>query len=158
MRNKLILIFSFFIFITNAQQKPFPRRNLTYEWITNFKEIKSKEEKIKSVISKVYTDTAYINIKKVIIADNKTNDSTKHICKTLILISVQNKFYEIDLLENPKMKGILEILSSKNIESVRILDYPENVLSFGSNGLCGVVVMQTDNKKLIKKLKTILRK
>jgi hypothetical protein len=49
----------------------------------------------------------------------------------------------------------MEYISDENVLEIKILDYPENVTLYGTEGFCGVVAIYS-NKKLGRKIKKIL--
>jgi hypothetical protein len=134
-------------------KKPYPTKIENEIWLNEFRLIQSDSEKITEIKSKIYSDTLFYNYKKRIILDNPRNPE-KHICKVLLFIKFDNKYYDLDLLENPKLSKIMDYITLKNIKSIRILENPENVIYFGSSGVCGVIEIEC-NKKLYRKLKNI---
>ena len=154
MKFKLIFFFCFFCLLCKAQQKPYPTKRLAVEWLANFKKIESIEDKIESVISKIYFDTLYKKIDFILLDGNPEDSNYK--CKTLIFVSAFGKYYKIDLVENPKLNSIIKMLNMDTVNEVKVLESPENVIYFGTDGLCGVVIMETKNKKLVRKIKNIL--
>ncbi len=144
-----------FLFITlgvfgQKIEKPYPTQIESEIWLTKFRTLQSDAEKIIEIKNKIYSDTLFYNYKKSILLDNPKNPE-KHICKVLFKLKFNDKYYDIDLLENPKFSKIINYLDLNNITSIRILENPENVIQFGYDGLCGVITM-TCNKKLYRKM------
>ncbi|TRW89352.1 hypothetical protein [Flavobacterium sp. GT3R68] len=151
MKN-IIFILSFLSYLqANAQDKPYLTQKQNLAWVNNLKDLQLKSEKIDFIKAKIYSDTLY---EKRIILDN-SRDPEKHICQSLIVIIYLNKYYKIDLRENRNAKSIMKYISDENVLEIKILDYPENVTLYGTEGLCGVVTIYS-NKKLGRKMKNVL--
>lgn len=144
----------FFSIIACAQQnnKPYPYRVESENWINNYRNLKSDEERLSEIKKKIYSDTLYYNYKKRIILDNKVKDSSKHICKALIYLISNEELIDLDLQENPTLKDFINDLNLKKISSIRLLEYPENMTSFGTNGMCCVIYLECSDK-FMKKIK-----
>jgi hypothetical protein len=151
-KNILLLLISFGVF-AQQHKKPYPTQAENEIWLNEYRNIQSDSVRISEIKKKIYSDTLYYNYKKRIILDNPRNPE-KHICKVLLFIKFDNKYYDLDLLENPKLSKIMDYITLKNIKSIRILENPENVIYFGSSGVCGVIEIKC-NKKLYRKLKNI---
>jgi len=137
----------------SAQNKPYSFRMDSKKWIIELRNITSKSEKIEFVKAKIYSDTAYAN---PLIMSNNIRDSSRHVCKTIIAVKFRNDLFQIDLLENPNLKSILKFINNENINDITFLDDQMSVAYFGSNGLCGVVILNTRNKKFIRKIRNVL--
>ena len=148
----ITLLISMSIF-AQKNEKPNSTQVRTEIWLKQFKEIQSDSEKITMIKEKIHSDTLFSNNKNRIILDNPRNPE-KHICKILFIINFENNYYDIDLLETPKLSKIMNNINLKNITSIEIPTNHENVNYFGELGRCGVIKM-TCNKKLYRKLKRV---
>lgn len=155
LKTIITLFFSLSIF---AQQdsKPYPYRVESDIWIKNYRNLQTDEERLSEIKKKIYSDTLYYNYKKRIILDNKVKDSSKHICKALIYLISNEELIDLDLQENPTLKDFINDLNLKKISSIRLLEYPENMASFGTNGMCGVIYLECSNK-FFKKIKSKIK-
>jgi len=150
---KIVIVFIFSINVFAQQnEKPFPYRVESEIWLNNYRNLKTDSERLSLIKNKIYSDTLYYNYKKRMILDNKVKDSTKHICKVLIYLKNDNDFIDLDLQEIPVLKNFIDDLNLKKISSIRLLEYPENITSFGTNGMCGVIYLEC-SQRLMKKLK-----
>jgi hypothetical protein len=156
MNVKIIIIFLFISLTVFSQQnkKPYPRKIESEIWLNKYRALESDSQRITEIKNKIYSDTLYYNYKKNIILDNPRNPE-KHICKVLFVINFEDEYFDIDLLENPKLMKIMRKINLNNIKSINILENPENVIYFGSGGLCGVIKLKC-NKRLYRKIKNIL--
>ncbi len=148
-----IFLISFNLFAQKIE-KPYPKQIDSKIWIENFNRIKLNSEKIIEIKEKIISDTLFYNYKEGIILDNP-RDPKSHICKILFLIEFSGKYYEIDLLQNPKLLQIMKYIIEDNITEIKILNDFESAVLFSSYGSCGVIVMSS-NKKLKRKLKNVL--
>ena len=147
----ILLILSFLFYSqTNSQDKPYPTQKQSLAWVDNLQKLQLKSEKIDFIKAKIYTDTLY----EKRISLNHSRDSEKRICQSLIVLNYLNKYYKIDLRENRNAKLIMKYINEENVLAIKILDYPENVTLYGSEGQCGVVAIYS-NKKLGRKVKNV---
>ena len=156
MRNVLIFLFYFSVASVSAQETFYPRRIDSEKWLKQLKEITNKDERIDYITAKIYADTIYKNLANQIFMDNKIRDPEKHICRTIIVVKFANQYFKIDLVENPKLENIVKLFNSKRIDEITFLSEVESVANFGSDGLCGVVILNTKDKKFARKLRNVL--
>jgi hypothetical protein len=151
--NILILLFTINV-CSQQTEKPYPTQFENEIWMNKFRTLNSDTEKISEIKNKIFSDTLFYNYKKNIMFHN-SRDSKKHICKALINVNFKNHYYDLDLLANPNLSKIMNYLNLKNIVSITILEKPENTIHFGSQGICGVIIMKC-NRKLYRKIKNVL--
>jgi hypothetical protein len=151
MKNILLFLSFLFFLQANGQDEPYLTRKQNLAWVKKLKDLQLKSEKIDFIKAKIYSDTLYE--KRIIL--NNSRDPEKRVCKSLFVIIYLNKYYKIDLHENRNAKLIMKYISDENVHEIKILDYPENVTLYGTEGLCGVVMIYS-NKKLGRKMKNVL--
>ncbi|WP_333809021.1 hypothetical protein [Flavobacterium sp.] len=154
MKTTIILLFISINLCAQKIEKPYPKQIDSKIWIEKFNNLKSNSEKIIQIKNKIISDTLFYNYKKRIILDNP-RDPEKHICKILFLIEHNDKYYEIDLLQNPKLTQIMKYIKEDNITEIKKLDDYKSVVLFGNEGVCGIIVMSC-NKKLKRKIENVL--
>jgi hypothetical protein len=152
MKNILLFLSFLFFLQANGQDEPYLTRKQNLAWVKKLKDLQLKSEKIDFIKAKIYSDTLYE--KRIIL--NNSRDPEKRVCKSLFVIIYLNKYYQIDLHENRNAKLIMKYISDENIHEIKILDYPEDVTLFGTEGLCGVITIYS-NKRLGRKMKNVLK-
>ena len=105
--------------------------------------------------SKIYSDTLYYNYKKRIFFDNPKNPE-KHICKSLFFLKSKNEFIDLDLQQNPKLLDFIKNLNLRKIKSIKLIEFPENVIAFGDDAECGLIYLEC-SEQFMKKLKNIIK-
>ena len=153
---KIIITFLLISLSVFSQQskKPYPKQIESEIWLNKYRTLESDSERIIKIKNKIYSDTLYYNYKKSIILDNPRNPE-KRICKVLFVINFKDEYFDIDLLQSPKLLKVMRKINLNNIKSMKILENPENVMYFGSGGVCGVIIIKC-NKRLYRKIKNVL--
>ena len=105
-KNILLLLISFGVF-AQQNKKPYPTQAENEIWLNEYRNIQSDSGRSSEIKKKIYSDTLYYNYKKRIILDNP-RDPKKHICKVLFVIEYENKYFDFDLLENPKLIKVIK--------------------------------------------------
>lgn len=146
---KIIIIFFSISIFGQQNKKPYPYKVESDLWLNNYRNLQTNRERLSQIKNKIYSDTLY-NSKGFFL--NDTRDPKKYICKTLFFLKSNNEFIELDLQESPILIDFMNEINLKNIKSIRLLENPENVISFGTNGMCGVIYLEC-SKRFMKKLK-----
>ncbi|MEC4005207.1 hypothetical protein OX283_011105 [Flavobacterium sp. SUN052] len=152
---KIVVAFLFSLTVYAQQnEKPYPFMSESEIWLNNYRNLKSDSERLVEIKKKIVLDTLYYNYKDRLILDNPRNPE-KHICKTLFYLKHDKDFIDLDLLENPKLINFIKNLKLKNIETIELLENTKNAIYFGSNGMCGVIILECSEKFMTKFQKKI---
>lgn len=137
------------------------------EWIEQFDKLDSKSEQIAEIKKKIYTDSLFTTKnaqnrkkRKIIIKelDNFEEASGKASCecKIIFVLYFEKGSHFLDPIEFPKTNEILELITEKSIDIISIIKGYNGTALYGSLGKCGVVLMNSNNRKLKRKLKNVL--
>lgn len=133
-------------------------------WIKEFEKLKVKSDQVVEIKRKVFGDTIYkrkrnyclMGVKKAEVL-KRTVEKINFECKIMFILSLKGDIYVLDQNENPKTNKISQLVTSKNIDRVRVLKKGDAALAlYGEYGKCGVVILYSDNRRLYRKVKNIL--
>lgn len=164
------LLLSIFIILTNLgfgqnnDKQELGLKSENEKWIQNLEKIDSKEMQIQFIIEKIKQDSIIdfknVSDKIVIKQGENINDASKRQtkCKIMFFLSQKKFGHLLDLNEYPNYSVILKYLTSETINSIEILKDEKATSLFGSRAVCGVVKLNSNDKKLRKLIKKSLRK
>lgn len=161
MRHKLLylnLLFVIICFGQNFKIDSLTSKKFNANWINELKKINTTEEKLKVIIEKIKIDSV---ISKVDISEKITikadegesvidmiNKKTK--CKILFVLNQKKIGRILDLNRFPNNSLILNFLTIDNVKSIEILEHENAISIYGSNASFGVVILNSDDRKLRK--------
>jgi len=180
-----ILFISFeSVFCQSEFFKPLPSKQENKDWIDKLEVIESHSEKILLIKSKIISDSIYsMYSKDTISIEYVENDSiiiyscdtfkikdnwNRHFpplnvfndscgCKLLFLLELRNKGYLFDKALNPKFYSFIELLNEDNISKIEVLTGNEALEYLGIRAKCGVIILESANKKLKRNIDKILK-
>ena len=137
------------------------------EWIEQFDKLDSKSEQIAEIKKKIYTDSLFTTKnaqnrkkRKIIIKelDNFEEASGKASCecKVIFVLYFEKGSHFLDPIEFPKTNEILELITEKSIDIINIIKGYNGTALYGSVGKGGVGLMNSNNRKLKRKIKNVL--
>jgi hypothetical protein len=134
------------------------------EWISEFEKLNSIPKKIVEIKVKIINDTLFNRIEKpckmeaIKLAYDviEARYSSECQCKILFILSFKKFGYILNPLEYPKTSEILELINDKNIDEIKVYKGDDGARDFGTKGRCGVVVLNSKNRKLKRKVKNVL--
>lgn len=127
------------------------------EWMLEFKNINSKNLKLKSIKKKVYYDMKFNGkIGTCFLEVDKNYEYYKGVdynyeCKILFLLKLGKKHYLLDIISNPNTFKILNQIKQNNLNNVTIIEGDINL-----PGICGGINIEINDKKLKRKIKKVL--
>ena len=164
------LLLSIFIILTNLgfgqnnDKQELGLKSENEKWIQNLEKMDSKERQINFIIEKIKQDSI-IDFKKVsdkiiIKQGENINDALKRQtkCKIMFVLFQKKVGHLLDLNEYPNYSVILKYLTNETINSIEILKEEKATSLFGSRAVCGVIKLNSDDRKLKKLIKKSLRK
>ncbi len=160
----LLLSFGSTIFAQEIKTDSILTEKQNAEWISEFKKLDSIPKKIAEIKVKILTDTLFNRIEKPCKMEVvkqaydaiQIKNSSDCQCKILFILSFKKFGYILNPLEYPKTTKILDLLNEKNIEEIKVYQEPDAIRNFGNNASCGVVVLNSKNGKLKRKIKNVL--
>ncbi|MBD3891730.1 hypothetical protein [Olleya marilimosa] len=168
MKYKLIIFYIIIIGQTISAQNTIKDSTLTLydniEWLNNFESQILKSNKIELIKHKINADTLFTakTANSRIQFKNKSNpilpkEKIECDCKIQFLINLNEpNYYLLDPIAYPKTTMVLKLINLYNIEDFYIIKQAEAAALFGEQAKCGVLILKTKNKQLIKKVKQIL--
>ena len=137
------------------------------EWIEEFDKLNSKTEQIAEIKKKIYTDSLFTtknaqNRKRsrIIIKELETLEEASGKasceCKIKFVLYFEEGSHFLDPIQFPKTNEILELITEKNIDIITIIKGYSGTALYGSQGKCGVVLINSNNRKLKRKIKNVL--
>ena len=165
----ILLILTNLSFGQNQDNNELEIKTESDNWIRNLEKIDSKEKQIHFIIEKVKHDSIinFENIRdKIVIKvnnDENVNDaiirqSNQSKCKILFVLSQKKTGHLLDLNKYPNYSAVLKYLNDETINSIEILKDEKAISLYGSRAICGVIILNSDDKKLRKLIKKSLRK
>lgn len=164
MKHKLFylnLLFAIICFGQNPKIDSLTSKNFSENWINDLKKINTKEEKLKVIIEKIKIDSVISQAdisEKIVIkvsegenVNDAINKKTK--CKILFVLNQKKVGHILDLNRFPNYSIILKYLTIENIKSIEVLENENAISNYGSSASCGVVILNTNDRKLRKLLK-----
>ena len=164
------LLLSIFIILTNLgfgqnnDKQELGLKSENEKWIQNLEKMDSKEMQVHFIIEKIKQDSI-IDFKKVsdkviIKHGENINDALKRQtkCKIVFVLFQKKVGHLLDLNEYPNYSVILKYLTNETINSIEILKEEKATSLFGSRAVCGVIKLNSDDRKLKKLIKRSLRK
>ncbi|SHF83986.1 hypothetical protein SAMN05444377_12320 [Flavobacterium fontis] len=139
------------------------------DWISDLEKIDSKEKQINFIVEKVkhdsiiklenVSDTIVIKVNK----NENVNDaiirqSNKFKCKILFVLYQNKTGYILDLNKYPIFSDVLKYFNNETIKSIEILKDENATSLYGSQAICGAVILNSDDKKLIKLIRKSIKK
>jgi hypothetical protein len=126
------------------------------KWKTDFAKTFTKKEQLNLIVRKAENDSVYqYTAPEKPLTTNKNNDD----CGCKILLMLQYSATEsviLDTNKNTKITHILKLLNERNIQTITA--YLEDGFSaYGAKGICGAVLLSTDDKGLQKNIREILK-
>ena len=124
----------------------------------------SKSGQIAKIKQKIFADTIFIRKYAYCGTGLPHKQTTKKTeknyceCKILFVLHVKNKWYVLNPNKYTKTNKILQLVNDKNIDKITIYKGVKAEALFGRDAHCGVIVMQSDNRKLKKQIRQILRR
>lgn len=168
MKIKLILFFLLFISAIYSQNDNSSNCNLQSEnklWKSQFKNSKSKSEKIELIKAKIISDSIYRKFKPRVVTSHSKTVFNKYVdvndndcgCKILfVLIYKKNNFLILDLNNKPELSKIIRELNASNITEIEFsFDIEISQSLYGENGKCGFIHLTTKNRKIKKTIKKL---
>ncbi len=160
----LLLSFVNTIFAQEIKTDSILTKKQNAEWISEFEKLDSIPIKIVQIKAKIINDTLFNRIEKPCEMEVikqaydviQIKDSSDCQCKILFVLSFKKFGYILNPLEYPKTTKILDLLNEKNIEEIKIYQGTDASRNFGTNASCGVVVLNSKNRKLKRKIKNVL--
>lgn len=168
MKHKLILIFIILIAQIISAQNTAEDKTLTLNdnitWLNNFEKLELKVNRVTIFKQKINADTLFKAQTKYsrIKFKNKSKpafftDKLECDCKIMFLLNLNEpNYYLLDPIAYPKTTMVLKLINLNNIEDFYIIKQAEAAALFGEQAKCGVLILKTKNKQLIKKVKQIL--
>lgn len=168
MKYKLIIFFIIIIGQTISAQNTVKDSTLTLydniEWLNNFEKLELKVNRVTIFKQKINADTLFTAKTEYsrIQFKNKSNpilpkEKIECDCKIQFLINLNEpNYYILDPIAYPKTTMVLKLINLNNIEDFYIIKQAEAAALFGEQAKCGVLILKTKNKQLIKKVKQIL--
>ena len=168
MKHNLILIFIILIAQIISAQNTVEDKTLTLNdnitWLNDFEKLELKVNRITIFKQKINADTLFTakTANSRIQFKNKSNpilpkEKIECDCKIQFLINLNEpNYYILDPIAYPKTTMVLKLINLNNIEDFYIIKQAEAAALFGEQAKCGVLILKTKNKQLIKKVKQIL--
>jgi len=76
-------------------------------------------------------------------------------CKIVFRLGIEGNFYSLDSQWNSNIDKRLNLLTTKNIDSITVFQGNAATAIYGINGYCGVVVLHSSNRKLKREMKRL---
>ena len=138
----------------NAQEKGIEKCPLLVEnikWADQFNMVDSKAEQIELIKEKIYLNSSFPE-------NNSSDNGLKNCnCKIIFYFKYSEKpAIELNLRSKPRLRSIVKLLDKENVNSITWnldVNQAQKILGFREN--CGFVIMETNNKKLKRKLKNV---
>jgi hypothetical protein len=128
-------------------------------WLQKLEKISLKKDKIDFVIQKIKSDSIYKDA-TVSIATYSPLDGHIHplkgnevYCKIVFVLTRKKKAKILNLNKSPSYSRILKYLNSTSINKITILESITADSFFGNKGKCGVVYLETSDKRLMRLVK-----
>lgn len=160
----LVLLISNYSLSQEVKTDSILTENQNIEWISKFEKLSSKPEQIIEIKKKILADTIYkrpTTSCRIIIQSQESIEEARAKanceCKIVFVLGFKKNAYWLDPIEYPKTNNILELVTEKNIEKITVLKGNIASTLYGTYGRCGVIVMNSDSKKLKREVKKLLR-
>lgn len=163
MKHNLILIFIILIAQIISAQNTVEDKTLTLNdnitWLNDFEKLELKVNRVTIFKQKINADTLFTakTANSRIQFKNKSNpilpkEKIECDCKIQFLLNLNEpNYYLLDPIAYPKTTVVLELINLNNIEDFYIVKPAKAAAIFGEQAKCGVLILKTKNKQLIKK-------
>ncbi len=134
------------------------------EWISTFEKFTDKGIVISKIKNKIIADTIYkaeqyneLLLPKKKRVNNINSQKVNCECKILFILQIKKKMYLLDPNEIDMTPEILNLINEQNIDKITILKGAAALALFGQGAKCGVVLLQSEDRKLKRGVKKLVR-
>ena len=158
----IILIISKLTFSQEAEKKTILTEKQNIEWVNEFKLLETNAEKLNAIKKKVFIDRVYNVFEKscFVIVDRSSpyykKEQILYECKITFALKIKEKYYLFDIINNPDTFKILNEVESGYIDNIEVFEGEMAYVYFGYRNCGKAIVINTDSKKLKRKIKNVL--
>lgn len=136
--------------------------DINTRWIKGFEKMESKNAKLMAIRQKIFDDRIYnVSQKRKCITLHKKfkliekKDIRYYECKILFILDLFGMNIILDAAQQEEVLLVCREFKVKNIEAITVLKFPQSAALYGSDGLCGVVILKSKSKKLKRRLEEL---